>query len=110
MPKDPKKYLYDISESIRTIFDDYLEGIDSYDEYDKDPKTQDAVERRLIIIAEALYKLREQGIRLPSTDEIINRRNTITHQYDDYSSRTIWLSLFRELPTLKSEADNLLSE
>jgi uncharacterized protein with HEPN domain len=109
MPKNQKKYLYDISESIRIIFDDYLKNINSLDEYEADSKTQDAVERRLIIIAEALHRLREMGIRLPSTDEIINRRNSITHQYDEYNPRTIWLSLFRDLPPLQTEADHLLN-
>lgn len=47
MNRTEKKYLYDISESIRIIFDDYLTGIDSFDQYEADLKTQDAVERRL---------------------------------------------------------------
>ena len=110
MPKDPKKYLYDISESIRIIFEDYLDGIDSYEDYDAHPLIQDGVERRLIIIAEALYQLRGQGIRMPSGDQIINRRNTIVHQYDEYSPRKVWIGLHDELPGLKVEADRLLEE
>ena len=110
MPKDPKKYLYDISESIRTIFDEYLEGIHSYEEYHAHPLVRDGVERRLIVIAEALNKLRNLGIHVSSGQSIINRRNTIIHQYDEYSPRKVWLSLHDELPGLKMEVDELLEE
>lgn len=103
MLKDPKKYLYDISESIRIIFEEYLSDIDSLEEYDKSLMIQDAVERRIFIIAEALSRLRKLEISLPSGDQIINRRNTIAHQYDEYNSRKIWLSIHKELPTLKTE-------
>ena len=110
MPKDPKKYLYDISESIRTIFDEYLNGIESYEGYEANTMVQDAVERRIIIIAEALYRLRRKGVTMPSGDKIINRRNTIAHQYEEYSPRKIWISLWDELPGLKEECDRLLEE
>ena len=110
MNRTEKKYLYDISESIRIIFDDYLTGIDSFGQYEADLKTQDAVERRLMIIAEAVYKMRRKGVSLPSADQIINRRNTMAHQYDDYNPLAIWDSIHRELPGLKAEADRLLNE
>lgn len=85
MTRIEKKLLYDISESIRTILDDYLEGLQSLEQYEADLKTQDAVERRLLVIAEALYRLRRKGINLPFVDQIINRRNTVAHQYDEYN-------------------------
>lgn len=110
MNRTEKKYLYDISESIRIIFDDYLKGIDSFGQYEADLKTQDAVERRLMIIAEAVYKMRRKGVSLPSADQIINRRNTMAHQYDEYNPNAIWDSIHRELPSLKAEADRLLKE
>lgn len=110
MNRTEKKYLYDISESIRIIFEDYLEGIDSFGQYEADSKTQDAVERRLMIIAEAVYKMRRKGVSLPSADQIINRRNTMAHQYDEYNPIAIWDSIHRELPVLKAEADRLLNE
>ena len=92
------------------IFDDYLDGIHSLDDYENDSKTQDAIERRLLIIAEALYKLRRLGTNLPSADQIINRRNTIAHQYDEYNPYAIWDSIHKELPDLKVEVDRLLAE
>ena len=110
MRKDPKKYLYDISESINTIFEDYLKGIDTYEQYADNAMVRDAVERRLTVIAEALYKLRRNGITLASGDQIINRRNTMIHQYEEYNPRKIWRGIWEELPGLKAETDRLLVE
>ena len=110
MSRIEKKYLYDISTSISTIFDDFLVGVDTYEQYKADAKTQAAVERVLMIIGEAIFKLRRKGITLSSGDQIINRRNTIAHQYDEYNPDTIWNSVHRELPGLKEEVDGLLKE
>ncbi|MEM6805900.1 MAG: HepT-like ribonuclease domain-containing protein [Bacteroidota bacterium] len=110
MDRIQKKYLYDISESIRIIIEDYLLGIENLDQYEADLKTQDAVERRYMIISEALYKIRRKGVELPFANEIINRRNTMAHQYDEIKPRKIWNSLVGELPGLKVEADRLLAE
>ena len=110
MSRTEKKYLYDISESINTIFDDFLDGIDTFAQYKVDLKTQAAVERMLMIIGEAIYKLRREGITLSYGDNIINRRNTLAHQYDDYNPDTIWNSVHPELPGLKAEVDRLLAE
>lgn len=110
MPKNPKKFLYDIAESVDFIFKDHLGEINSLEEYEADRTIQDAVERRLITIGEAIYKLQKIGIRLSFGDQIINRRNTLTHQYDAYTAESIWESVHRELPGLKAEVDRLLSE
>ena len=110
MPKNPKKYLFDISHSIEVILNEYLKEITSFDEYKGNLMAQDAIERRLTIIAEAILKLRKYEVKLPFGDEIINRRNTILHQYEDYNPRKIWLSLQKELPFLKEEVDRLLDE
>lgn len=110
MAKNPKKYLYDISESIRIILSDYLSDIDSFEEYNANLMVQDAIERRLLIIAEAAHKLRQMGIVLTLSDQIINRRNTMAHQYDEINPRKIWQSIHRELPSLKEESDRLLAE
>ncbi len=110
MLKDPKKFLYDIAESIGFIFDEHLVGINTLAEYEADRTVQDAVERRLITIGEAVLKLQQAGIRLPFGDQIINRRNTLTHQYDVFTAESIWESVHRELPGLKAEVDRLLGE
>ena len=76
-----------------------------------DPKTQDATERRLITISEATRRLTQMGIHLHFADALINRRNSIVHQYDQVSPETVWFSIQRELPILKAEvAQHLLEQ
>jgi len=108
MPKDPKKFLYDILEAINFIFDIHLKGITTLEEYEAEYTVQAAVERRLITIDEAVYQLRRQGITLSFADKLINRRNTLAHQYDVYNSVAIWVSVHDELPTLKTEVEQML--
>ena len=110
MNRKEKKYLHDISESITFIFDDFLDGIDTLAQYEAGMKTQAAVERMLMDIGEAIYKLRREGITLSAGDNLINRRNALAHQYGEYNPDTIWNSLHRELPGLKVEVDRLLAE
>lgn len=67
-----------------------------------------AVERELEIIGEAAYRLRQMGISLTQADALINRRNTIIHQYDSFQPRTIWNFIRQQLPALESEVQELL--
>ena len=89
MPKDPKKFLFDTLERIDFIFDHHLSGISSLEEYEANQTVQSAVERELIIIGEAVYKLRRKGTSLTNADQIINRRNTVAHEYDVFNAAAI---------------------
>lgn len=87
-----------------------MSGNQSKGDYAANSMVQDALERRIIVIAGGLNRLGHKGVIMPSGDQIINRRNTIAHQYDEYSPRKIWLSLWYEIPDLKEECDRLLEE
>lgn len=50
------------------------------------------------------------GVRLEDHDAIINRRNTIIHQYDDFTERAIWRHIKKDLPKVKTEVLELLEE
>jgi len=110
MLKDPKKYLFDIAEAINFIFEDHLEGINTLEEYKANRTVQAAVERQLITIGEAVYKLHRLGVQVSFADKLINRRNTLTHQYDVYSASSVWYSVHGELPTLMTEIEKMLEE
>ncbi len=109
MTRRVKKYLFDISYSIDAILNNYLSAVDSLEQYEEDMMLQDAVERRLIIIGEALNKLQKMDVELATADRLINRRNTLAHQYDDYNTETIWRSIHQDLPPLKIEVDSMLA-
>ena len=109
MTRKGKKYLFDILQSIQLI-EDHIKDVPDLETYVSDIKTQDAVERRLIIISEALRRLNQIGVVLSKSDSLINRRNTIVHQYDQFSPEAIWRSVLQELPPLKQEAEQLIAE
>ena len=108
MTTKAKKYLFDILRSIELI-EQHLAGVPNLTAYEQDIKTQDAVERRMIIISEALRRLAEMGISLAQSDRLINRRNTIVHQYDQFLPEAIWRSVEKELPDLKVEVSRRLN-
>lgn len=108
MTQNAKKYLFDIAQSIDIIFDIHLREIHSLDEYMKSISAQDGVEKRLILIGEAAFRLRQMGISLSLTDQLINRRNTIVHQYDQFTHKAIWYTAQQELPVLKQQVMELM--
>lgn len=71
-------------QAINLILDDYVSGI-SFEKFDKDKKTQDAVIRQIAIIGEAMGKLSKDFIEnhpsLPSK-EAVSMRNVLVHDYD----------------------------
>lgn len=110
MRKNAHRYLKDIFDAIEIIFDIHLKDIHTLDEYEDSINAQDGVEKRLIIIGEAAYRLRQMGEILPQADQIINRRNTIVHQYDGFTNRTIWKTVHEDLPELKMHIEQLLNQ
>lgn len=108
MTRNPKKYLFDIVDAI-TLIETYLASVNTWTELAADREKTDAVERRLGIIGEALWKLRKGGTLLSHSDWAINFRNTLIHQYDEIGTDTLWYHIQHDLPDLKAEAEKLLS-
>ena len=83
--------------------------ITDFNTYDKDRKTQSAVERQLVIIGEALNKLRliESGIVIENDKQIIGFRNRLVHAYDSIDNSIVWAILNRHLEKLKIEIEGL---
>ncbi|MGA9639566.1 DUF86 domain-containing protein [Flavobacterium sp.] len=83
--------------------------ISDFDSYEKDLKTQSAVERQLVIIGEALNKLRqtESGITIENDKQIIGFRNRLVHAYDSIDNSIVWAIINRQLEKLKVEIEGL---
>ena len=105
------KYLFDIKSSI-SLIDSFLNGIDTFDVYQSDFKTQSAVERQLAIIGEAVNKLKQENssYTLPHAKQIIDFRNRLVHSYDNIDNSIVWVILKKHLPALKEEIKNLINE
>ena len=107
MPKDQKKYLFDILDSINLI-QSYLEGIEDWEELIGNQEKADAIQRRMAVIGEALFRLRKFDIIFEQSDWAINLRNTLVHQYDKVGLDTLWYRVKNDLPGLKSDVESYL--
>ena len=83
MTERGKKYLSDILMAIELI-ENFISDTPDFNLYQNDPKTQSAVERQLVIIGEALNKLKqtESGLLIQNDKQIIGFRNRLVHAYD----------------------------
>lgn len=104
MKKSNQTYVLDILASISLILEDYTQGM-SFEQFDKDKKTQDAVVRQIAIIGEAMNKLSKDYVekrpKLP-VREAISMRNILVHDYDWVDTEEVWKTLQEDLPRLKA--------
>lgn len=107
MTERSKKYLSDILLSIKLI-EKFTEDTTSFDVYQRDLKTQSAVERQLVIIGEALNKLKKinDDVVINSGHQIIGFRNRLVHAYDSIDNTIVWAILKRHLNGLKEEINS----
>jgi len=111
MTNNAKKYLFDILKALQEIEEIHLSEISTQSEYESSSSTiKRAVERELQIIGEAAFRLKQMDFELTQADSLINRRNTIIHQYDSFQPRTIWNFIIYQMPAIKEEVSDLLNE
>jgi uncharacterized protein with HEPN domain len=111
MDNKAKKLLFDILTSINNI-EDYIGQEKIFEEYDNNPMLQDAVERNIEIIGEAMNNLLriEPEINISNSRRIVDARNKIIHGYDEIENAQVWGIIVNHLPTLKVEVEKYLEE
>jgi len=111
MDNKVKKYLFDIIMAINNI-DTYTGKEKVFFEYENNGMLQDAVERNLEIIGEAMNKLLEiiPEIKITNARRVVDARNKIIHGYDEIENSQIWSIIINHLPVLKKEAQLLLNK
>ena len=109
MKHEINTWLEDISISIEQIYDFLPTDID-YIEFEKDLKTQKAIERNIEIIGEALNRILKVSpdIAISDSRKIVDTRNRIIHGYDSITPDILWLIIKRSLPMLRNEVAELL--
>jgi len=104
MKKDPKVYLEEIIESIDRI-EEYIKGM-NYENLEENQAIQDAVMRRLQIIAEAAKRI-DESIKTTNSHipwaKINGLRNAIVHNYDEVDLKAIWDTIMIDLPKTKDD-------
>jgi uncharacterized protein with HEPN domain len=111
MDNEIKKLLKDIHICINAV-NSYTGFKKVFSEYNSDFLLQDAVERNLITIGEAMNLLLKKApdISISNARKIVNTRNRLTHGYDEIDNTQIWNIIINYLPTLKTEVERLLEE
>ena len=106
-----KKYLYDIQQSIDSIYE-YLGEKRDFFEYERNKQLRRAVERELEIIGEAVNHLLalDENIPIDNARRIVDLRNFVIHGYDKVDNVIIWGVISRDLPKLKQQVDRLMGK
>lgn len=109
MNPDFKKYIQDILTSIQMI-EYHLKDIGTIRDYSSNYTIIDAVERRLAIIGEALWKASKLDDNFSVTDQkkIIRLRHILVHDYDLIDNASIWKIINNNLVLLKEEIKKYL--
>ena len=104
-----KLYVTDILEAIEKI-GQYTAGM-SFDAFEKDPKTIDAVVRNIEVIGEAVshipIALQLRHPKIP-WKLIIGARNKAIHEYFGIDVSILWKTVQDDLPPLKYEMKALM--
>ena len=103
-------YLTDILESAKIAIS-YLENI-SFEEFETNNQTQDAVIRRLEMIGEASSRVSIQMQKTYSDlewEKMKSMRNFLIHEYDDIDMKIVWDTVKKNLPPLILDLQKIVS-
>ena len=108
-PREWRLRVEDILEAIARI-QQYVEGL-TFEQFQADQKTVDAVVRNLEIIGEAVRHLSASQQGLPGETpwaDIAGMRNILIHEYFGVDLTIIWHTIVEDLPKLKVQVQGLL--
>jgi len=111
MRLEVQKWLYDILISIESI-NEFVGDIRMFEAYEADKKTRRSVEREIMIIGEAINRIRniDPDINITHIQQIVATRNRVAHAYDAVNNAMIWGIVINHLPNLKMEIEAILAE
>ena len=109
MVLEVKKLIQDIIICLENI-ENYIGENKVFTEYSDNFLLQDAVERNLITLGEAMNLLlkKEPEIPISNARRIVDTRNRLTHGYDEIEVTQIWNIVINHLPLLKTQVEKLL--
>lgn len=105
-----KTFLYDIQQACNALRD-FISG-KTFEDYQQDELLRAGVERKLMIIGEAVYQnLRlepDLESRISQSRQIIGFRNVLVHGYFAVEDETVWGIAKNDIPVLAKEVVGLL--
>jgi len=110
MQREVRKYLFDIRESIESIYQ-FLGDKRDFAIYMEDKLLRRGIERELGIIGEAMSRLIKADCEIQITNprRIIDLRNWVIHGYDKVDDVIIWGIITKDIPILKEEIEQLFN-
>jgi uncharacterized protein with HEPN domain len=108
-PREWRLRVEDILEAIARI-ERYTQGL-TFEQFQADQKTVDAVIRNLEVVGEAVRHLAGQRASLPTGipwADIAGMRNVLIHAYFGVDSKIIWHTIVEDLPMLRVQVQKVL--
>ncbi len=111
MKHEIKKDLYDVNESINSIFE-YLGERRDFTGYLNNKLLRRAIERELEIIGEAINRAlkKDPHLHIENARRIVDTRNWVIHGYDKVDDVIIWGIVVNHLPKLQQEIQKHLED
>lgn len=112
MPREARALLLDILRATEIL----EQGTRDFDliRFRGDVWVQSAAERQLIVIGEAVRRMREfdpeMAARLSDVRSIVGFRNILIHSYEQIDVEIVWQAIQTRIPQLRSEVRRLLSD
>ena len=111
MDHNPKAYLFDIKQACDEI-SEFTRDM-TYQEYSGNAMVKAAVERKFLMIGEALMRLKRENPVILKTitdhEKVIVFRNVLVHGYDIIDDATVWSAVKDSMPILRREVETLLN-
>ncbi len=110
MDHEPKAYLFDIKQACDEI-KEFTHDM-GFEEYSDNSMVKAAVERKFLVIGEALRRLKREHPeiidKITGHQKIIGFRNVLVHGYDIIDDATVWSAIKDSMPTLRNEVEDIL--
>lgn len=85
----------------------------SFEEYSRNSMVKAAVERKFLVIGEAMTRLKREYPKIldkiTDHEKIIGFRNVLIHGYDIINDSTVLSAVKDSIPTLRLEVENILN-
>lgn len=100
MKREALKYLLDILPAVEDV-EFFMSNINDFNSYQKGRLVKAGVERKLLIIGEAVNKFRaiEPAIVIENAEKIYGLRNRLAHAYDSIDDTAIYTIVKTTYPT-----------
>jgi uncharacterized protein with HEPN domain len=104
MQREIKKFLFDIQSCLENI-ENFIGNPKLFTTFEQNIMLQQAIERNLEIIGEAMSNLLKIDPEIKITDarRMVDTRNKIIHGYDQIQLVQIWNIIINHLPSLKKK-------